>query len=264
MICEIKSEAALGAEKFAVETGMIAIIGSQDFVVANAESGFATVRAMGARRGEIGHLPRARLIAISAAGERADGADIDAHAAFFASQFARLVWKDYGLHAARSDAQGFHVHTFIARTDAAEAENAARRVVVNERRPFFLGVVELFLNEARLVEAVTEGHILQFALATFVAHWAIEGVIRQEELNHVLAGFVHLIRGGFYNHAIGSDERAGGLQLRHFFDFDQAHAASGLERVARVIAERRDLDALGFGGFNYQSSGRGGHRPAVD
>ena len=64
---------------------------------------------------------------------------------------------------------------------------------------------------------------------------------------------------GAHDHAFGSDQRAGGLQLGHFFDFHQAHAAGGLERQARVIAERRNFRADALGGFNHQ---RARERPA--
>ncbi len=190
---EIVAEATLGAQEFAVEAGMVPIIGAQDFVVAHAERGLAAVRAMGARLRDVGHLPGARLITIRAAGERADRADVDAHTAFFACQLVGLVRQDYGEHAAGADAERFHVHAFVADAHAAEAENAARRIVIDQRRPFLLGRVELFLDEAGFVQAVAEGHILQLALATFVADRAIERVIREQELDHVLAGFVDLV-----------------------------------------------------------------------
>ena len=43
---EIEAEAALDAEKIAVEAGDVAIIGAQNFVVAHAERGLAAVRAV--------------------------------------------------------------------------------------------------------------------------------------------------------------------------------------------------------------------------
>src|ERR1700757_2493714 len=45
------------------------------------------------------------------------------------------------------------------------------------------------------------------------------------------------------DHAVGRDERAGGLQLRGLLNFDQAHAARGLERKAWVVAERGNFRA---------------------
>ena len=89
MIREIESEAPLAAEKFAVDPGLIAIVGAQNFVVAHAQRGLAAIRAVRARIADVGHLPRTRLIAIRAAGQRADGTDIDARATFFAIQRAR-------------------------------------------------------------------------------------------------------------------------------------------------------------------------------
>ena len=47
-----------------------------------------------------------------------------------------------------------------------------------------------------------------------------------------------------HDHAVGDRHRAGGLQLRHALDLDEAHAAradGGPE--ARLVAEDRDLDA---------------------
>src|SRR5579863_9062677 len=75
---EVVAEAALGAQKFAVDSGVVAIVGAKNLVVANRERSLAAVRAMGACRAKIFHFPRSRLIAIRAAGERADGADVDA------------------------------------------------------------------------------------------------------------------------------------------------------------------------------------------
>ncbi len=69
---------------------------------------------------------------------------------------------------------------------------------------------------------------------------------------------------GLHDHAIGRDQRAGGLQLRHFFHFDQAHAAGRLQRKARVVAEGRDFDALAFGRFDHQRARRRGDLPAVE
>ena len=57
MLCEIEAEAALGAEKIAVDAGKVAIVGAQNFVVANAESGLAAVRAVRAGGGRRRSFP---------------------------------------------------------------------------------------------------------------------------------------------------------------------------------------------------------------
>src|SRR5579862_5306822 len=138
---------------------MVAIVGTEDFVVADTQRGLASVRAVRAGLGDVGHFPWSRLIAVGSAGERADGADIDAHAAFFAGERAFFIREDNGMHATGTDAESFHVHAFIADADAAEAEDAARRVVKHEWRPLFFGVVELFFREAAVIEAVAKSHI---------------------------------------------------------------------------------------------------------
>ena len=112
--------------------------------------------------------------------------------------------------------------------------------------------MQLFFDEAGFVEAVAERHVLQFALAAFVADGTIERVIREQEFDHVLARFVDLIGVGLHDHAVGGDQGAGGLQLGHLLDFHEAHAARGLQRKPRVVAERGDFDALALGRFDHE------------
>ncbi len=139
------------------------------------------------------------------------------------------IGNDDAICAAHSDAERLHVHAFIADAHAAEAENAARSVVINKLRPLFFGAVNFFFDEAAGVRAVAEDHVLQLAFAAFIADRAIERVIGQQEFQHVLARVPHLLGVGAHNHAFGGDDGACRLQLRKFFDFDQAHAASGLQ-----------------------------------
>jgi hypothetical protein len=65
-----------------------------------------------------------------------------------------------------------------------------------------------------------------------------------------------LLRVGLHDHAVGSDERAGRLQLRHFFHFDEAHAAGRLQRQPGVVAEGGHFDALRLGRFDHERAGR--------
>src|SRR5579859_587136 len=157
---EVVTKTSLGAQKFVVNSRMVAIIGAKDFVVANRERGLAAIGAMRARRAKVLHFPGARLIAIRAAGERADGADIDTRAAFFAGELAGIVGNDDGQNAARANAEGLHVHAFIAHAHAAEAQNAARSVVINNRRPLFLGVMQFLFDETAVVDPVSKRHVL--------------------------------------------------------------------------------------------------------
>ncbi len=68
----------------------------------------------------------------------------------------------------------------------------------------------------------------------------------------------------FDHHAVADGQRAGHLHFRHFFHFDQTHAAGSLQRIAFVIAERRDLDAVLLGGLDHKGARRGLHLVSVD
>src|SRR5208337_5029876 len=56
----------------------------------------------------------------------------------------------------------------------------------------------------------------------------------------------------------------GSLQLRHFLDVYQTHAARALERQARVVAEGRHLDARALAGFNEERPRGNGKLLAVN
>src|SRR5262249_23454813 len=103
MVMEIERVAALDAQEFAVDNGLIAIIGANDFVVADAERGLAAIRAVRADRAGVLHLPGPRLIAIRSTGQRADGADVDAHTAFVALEVIFVVGGDLRERAAIDD-----------------------------------------------------------------------------------------------------------------------------------------------------------------
>jgi hypothetical protein len=251
---EVKSEAALGAQEFAVDSRMVAIIRAQDFVVANAQGRFAPVRAVRAGIADVGHLPGSRQIAVGAARERAHRADIDASPAFLASEPARFVGQDDRRDSARADAERLDVHALVADAHTAETKDAARGIVINQGRKLFLGIVQFFFDETGVIEAVPEGHILQLALAALVTYRAIERMIGEQELEHVLARAVHLHGIGPDDHAVGCDQSARGLELRHLFNFHQTHAACRLQREARIVAERRDLNSLPFRRFDNKSS----------
>ena len=149
------------------------------------------------------------------------------------------IRNDHAVRAAHPHAQRFHVHAFIAYAHAPEAQDAARCVVINQFRPFFLRPVNLFFHEAAGIRTVAEDHVLQFALAAFVAHRAIQRVVGQQKFQHVLARLPHLLGVRSNDHAFGGHQRARGLQLRGLFHLHQAHAARRLERQPGVVAERR-------------------------
>src|SRR6478609_10398927 len=81
----IERVAALDAQKIAVDSALVAVIAANNVHAcirpADAERGLAAIAAMRADGAKVLHLPRARLVAVSAGGERANRADVDAHAA---------------------------------------------------------------------------------------------------------------------------------------------------------------------------------------
>ena len=162
------------------------------------------------------------------------------------------VRRDDGGGAAVLDAEREDVHAFAAHAHAAIAEDAARAVEVDDRRPLLLFAVVLGLGVEAVGRAVLEGHVLQLALAAGVADGAVERVVAEQQLQRGLARLRDLGRLGRDDHALGDRRGAGGLQLRHLLDAHDAHAAGGLQREAGVVAEGGNLDAGGLAGVNQQ------------
>src|SRR3954470_5037651 len=97
--------------------------------------------------------------------------------------------------------------------------------------------------EARVAGAVAVGEVLQRALAALVADRAVERVVEQDELEYRLLARGGVLRARVHLHAVAGGHGAGGLQLRHALDLDQAHAARADRRPeARLVAEDRNLD----------------------
>src|SRR5581483_10076304 len=233
VVGEIKGVAALDAKEVAIDAALVAIVAAYDlragFGAAHAQRRLAAITAMGADGADVVHLPGTRLVAVRTGSERAHRADIDAHSAFFAFQVVFAIGGDGGIHPAVLDAQRPDVHGFAANAHAAVAQDAARPVEVHHRRPLLLVAVVLDVNEFRFVGAVGEGHVLQFAFAAGVAYRAVEGMIAEQQLDDGLARLAHFVGFGGDGHALGHDGGAGGLQLGHFLDAHQAHAARALQ-----------------------------------
>jgi hypothetical protein len=161
------------------------------------------------------------------------------------------------------DAECEDVHAFAAHADAAIAENAARAVEVDDRRPLLLFAMVLGFGVEAVSSAVLESHVLQFALAASVAHRAVERVIAEQHLQGGLAGLGDLGGLGLDNHAFSDRCGAGRLELGHLLDADDAHAACCLQRKAWIVAEGRNLETGGLAGLNEQRACRGGELFAV-
>ena len=152
---------------------------------------------------------------------------------------------DDGGGAAVLDAEREDVHAFAAHAHAAIAEDAAGPVEEDDGGPLLLFAVVLGFGVEGFCGAVLEGHVLELALAAGVADGAVEGMVAEQELERGFAGLRDVGGLGEDDHAFGDRCGAGGLELGHLFDADDAHAAGGLQREARVVAEGGDLDAGG-------------------
>ena len=275
VVGEVEGVATLIAEEVAVDAGLVAVVATDNFRAfgdrADAEGGLASIAAMGADGGYVVHLPGPRFIAVGAGGEGADGAGVDAHATLLAIEIGevfrrklrRNVWGDDGRAATVLNAEGEDVHAFAAHADATIAEDAAGPVEVDDGGPLLLFAMVLGFGIEAVGGTVLEGHVLELAFATSVADGAVERVVAEEELEGGLSCLCDLRSFGRYDHAFGDGGGAGGLELGHLLDANDAHAAGSLEGEAGIVAESGNFDARGLAGFDEERAGGGGELLAV-
>ena len=108
------------------------------------------------------------------------------------------------------------------------------------------------------------GKILKVAFPALIADRAIQRMIGQDEFEHRLVGVVNDRRGGPNSHALGRQGAARGLEFRHLFDFDQAHATVRIRLEFRMVAEVRNHHADPASGFDHQCAFRHRDGNAVD
>ena len=254
MIGEIKRVTSLDAQKIAIDAAFVAIVATHNLhsgiCSTHAQSSLAAISAMCARGAHVLHFPGTSLVSVCARGQRTHGADVNAHAAFFAFEMIFSVGSDNRAYAAILHAQRPHIHSLAANSYAAIAKNAARPVEIHHRRPLLLVPVLFRLHVLRFSCSIRECHVLQFALTTGIAHRTIKRMISQQQFDHALASLMNLRAVGCHRHAFGNDRGAGSLQLGHLLDLHQAHAACTLQREIRVITKRWHLDAHTLAGFD--------------
>src|SRR6185437_14351488 len=83
---------------------------------------------------------------------------------------------------------------------------------------------------------------------------AIQWMVSEQQFDHALARLSDLVAVGCHHHAFGDPSRACRLQLRHFLNPHQTHAARALQRQVGVVAERWNLDADGLAGLDQQAA----------
>ena len=119
-----------------------------------------------------------------------------------------------------------------------------------DRCPVHAGIGPLDFAVARLDRPVVERIVLQRALACLVADRAVERMVDEEELHRPLARLVDFLVPDVDFHPVAHGRGAAGLELRHPFDFHEAHAALADDAQRRVITEVRDVDVGCLGRFD--------------
>ncbi len=163
-----------------------------------------------------------------------------------------------------TDAESAYAQSFAADSHAAITKDTARCIVENNGRPLLLVDVNLLLAEPALPCPIAENHVLQLALAPFVANGTIQRMIRQQEFQRALARLPNLRRIRVDHHTLRDGQCACDLQLRRLLYFHQAHAAGGLKRETVVIAKCRNLYPGLFRGIDQQCPGSGLQVTSVD
>src|SRR5882672_3411631 len=245
VVNERMTEAALDAEKLAIEAVNIAVArhDAQQLVAARAERHLAAVGTIGAGGNSLRQLPRARLMAVGAIEQRAGGTNFNAVATLRTVEPA-AVGSNHGIGASSAGFDGVFAHPFVADARATFAENATLRIVGHDRGKIFLRIVVFLFDEALFQSTPIESDFLQLTLAAAIADGTIERMIGQQKLQHRALRLFNLIALSGHDHAVGADDGAGGLQLRHLLDAHQAHATRSLQREVGVITERRNVERL--------------------
>src|SRR5262245_58262093 len=150
---------------------------------------------------------------------------------------------------------------FLKEAHTARAFDAALAVKYNVgTEDFPLAVVLFFLLKAARLTVMLHVIVLQPTLPGLIADWTIQRVVYQKKLHHCFANRQHFRalcqdRHPFCRLGVTSD-----LELRHFLDLDETHAAVTRDGKLRMIAIVRDVDAyvrrrlddgLPFGGGNF-------------
>src|SRR4051794_2938526 len=260
-------KAALVAEPAVVHLGVVAREDADDLgVVPDRELDVALARAQRAQRTCVLDVPGPCAEAVGGRGERAHRAELDDVAAERRDVGAAVVGAYEGVVASLEEHQLVVLGHLLREADAAVAEDAALAVDRDQRRQLErLLEVALWLDEARAAGAPAEGDVLKRALAALVADRAVERVVHEQELDYRVLSLLDVVGGGVHHHPVLDRRGAGGLELRHALDLDEAHAARA-HRLAQLgfVAEVGDLDVALLGGVHEHLALGRAHLAPVD
>ncbi len=210
------------------------------------------------------HFPGAGAVPVRLVVQRADRAQVDDVGRQLVVDALLDERRDHRLLAAADRAERRDARDFLAEPHAARAVDAARHVGGDERAEVLVLEHALALGIARHVAPEAHREVLQLALAALVADRAVERMVDQQELHRRLLRRDRLGRFREDLHALGDRRRAGRQRLRRLLDLDQAHAAVGRDAQLVVVAETRDVDAVGIRDLDDHGVLARLHRHAVD
>jgi hypothetical protein len=144
-------------------------------------------------------------------------------------------------------------HYLVADPDTTQALDAPVGVFHYYGAEHIIFLVEAVLGLAIPARgrAVLIDHILQLALAAFIADRTIHGMVGEEELQNALARLLYLRALGLYAHTL--DNRGNARWLEFFLPLNlyKAHPARTHAHEIRLIAEGRYIYTCVPGGIKY-------------
>ena len=264
MARRVKSKKPARAQVAVVPTGTLGAVHLDQFLVLGLDRDLAAVAAKGASRVRAFEHPGPVFVHREPADDGTDRANLHAAAAEFAVQGMGAEVLNFGHRASSDRGEGLDVHDLVAVADTTQTLHATVHLRFDQGAEIFLLENALGFRKPAGGRGVFMGKILEVALPALIADRAIQRVIGQDEFEHRLVGVVNDRRGSPNSHALGRYGAARSLELRHPFDFDQAHATVRIRLEFRMVAEVRNHHTNPASGFDHQRAFRHRDGNAVD
>src|SRR5215510_2094738 len=240
----MKTVTSLVAKPMAIDRFVDPRLKTIDVVLIGFDADIAAGAATGADGRRFLQIPDANFEAEIAVRQRAHWTDINDVSRKWIIENRIREQRNGGVIAAIDHRKFVGPGNLLKKAHTARAFDAALAVkydVGTENFPF--AVVLLSLLEAAPLEIVRHVIILQPALPRLITDRAIQRVIYQKKLHHRLSNRQHFRALGQNRHPFRRLSVTSDLELRHFLNLDEAHAAVAGDRQLRVIAIVRDVDA---------------------
>ena len=252
VIHEVRAEAPPVAQEVSVHFAVVAVVDALEHTVAFRRKGVAAHRAVRTNgRGGL-QVPLAGVdLGERLVREHAGGAHLHQIAGELALQHAVLLAPEEHARARAERLQIFAAGVVPVVANAAVAGDAAVHLVAEERAEVLIAPRALLASVAAHGVAGHHGHVLQVALAAFLAHRAVVRVVLHQPLDHLFAEVRRERRLDGNAHPVRLHrQRASHLQapalIRLVRVFDNGAQPAGADRPQRgVPAEVGQLQMLG-------------------